>query len=240
MILPVSLLSSREGLQVRNAFLECSGLLVWGDCGFHVANDPVNHVLLLHPSHHISRLHLVVEPLFNGSVGGGEPAAVLSLQLQTDGLLLGVDDVLPGGGLLLHTLLSLDRGKAGVNLILPDRPQSCLLLVKLLVHLCGVGRALCLDKEGGDTKERHVGPGNTSLGVKGIEPFSWKDECLHGSPLNWPLSGREVDKIPLSKGWCSRQLSGPREAAGHHGSSDSKPGEHDDFSCRSESSNKSL
>ena len=52
--------------------------------------------------------HLVVEPLLDGSVGGGKPAAVLSLQLQADGLLLGRDDVLPGGGLLLHTLLSLD------------------------------------------------------------------------------------------------------------------------------------
>ena len=123
--LPLSLLRRREGLQVRNAFLECGGLLVGGDGGFHVADDPVHHVLLLHAPQHIRRLHLVavamitvedsllishlvVEPLLDGSVGGGKPAAVLSLQLQADGLLLGRDDVLPGGCLLLHTLLSLD------------------------------------------------------------------------------------------------------------------------------------
>ena len=57
--LQVSLLRSREGLQVRNAFLECSGLLVRGDGGFHVANDPVHHVLLLHTSQHICCLHLM-------------------------------------------------------------------------------------------------------------------------------------------------------------------------------------
>ena len=57
--LQVSLLRSREGLQVRNAFLECSGLLVRGDGGFHVANDPVHHVLLLHASQHICCLHLM-------------------------------------------------------------------------------------------------------------------------------------------------------------------------------------
>ena len=57
--LQVSLLRSREGLQVRNAFLECSGLLVGGDGGFHVANDPVHHVLLLHASQHICCLHLM-------------------------------------------------------------------------------------------------------------------------------------------------------------------------------------
>merc|ERR1711872_832799 len=248
-----SLLRSGESLQVRNAFLECCCLLVRCDGGLHVANDPVHHVLLLHPPQHIRCLHLVVKPLLDSSMGGGEPAAVLSLQLQPDGLLLGGDDVLPGGCLLLHTLLSLDRGKAGVDLILPDRPQGCLLLVKLLVHFCSVGRALCLDKvgendgeadtdvevvlhhkvflggqEGGDTKERHVRSSHASLGVKGIEPFSWEDECLHGSPLNWPLSGREVDKISLGKRWCSGQFSGPHEATGHHGRSDGEPGEHDD------------
>merc|ERR1719239_745454 len=159
-------------------------------------------------------------------MSSGKPAAVFSLQLEADSFLLGSDDVLPG---------------------------SRLLLVELLVQICGVGRALCLDevgendgktnsnieivlhhkvflgcKEGGDTEEGHVGAGHTSLGVEGIEPFSRENECLHGSPLNWPLSGREVDKIPLSKGWCGGQLSGPREATGHHGRSDSKPGEHDD------------
>ena len=41
-------------------------------------------------------------------MGGGESAAVLSLQLEADCLLLGSDDVLPGGGLCLHTLLPLD------------------------------------------------------------------------------------------------------------------------------------
>ena len=73
------------------------------------------------------------------------------------------------------------RCKAGVNLILPDRPQGCLLLIKLLVHpewiegkkrpilvaalsidnvydidlLGGVGRALCLDKIGENNGEAH-------------------------------------------------------------------------------------
>ena len=41
-------------------------------------------------------------------MSGGKPAAVFSLQLEADGLLLGSDDVLPGSGLLLHTLLPLD------------------------------------------------------------------------------------------------------------------------------------
>ena len=31
------------------------------------------------------------------------------------------------------------------------------------------------------------------LGVKGIEPFSWEDECLHGSPLDWPLLKRKLN-----------------------------------------------
>ena len=57
--------------------------------------------------------HLVVEPLLNGSMSSCEPAAVLSLQLQADGLLLGGNDVLPGGGLLLHALLSLDLREKG-------------------------------------------------------------------------------------------------------------------------------
>ena len=63
--------------------------------------------------------HLVVEPLLDGSMSSCEPAAVLSLQLQADGLLLGGNDVLPGGGLLLHALLSLDlREKGGVIKVL--------------------------------------------------------------------------------------------------------------------------
>ena len=36
------------------------------------------------------------------------------INLQADGLLLGGDDVLPGGGLLLHRLLPLDLQKWGV------------------------------------------------------------------------------------------------------------------------------
>ena len=32
----------------------------------------------------------------------------INFNLQADGLLLGGDDVLPGGGLLLHSLLALD------------------------------------------------------------------------------------------------------------------------------------
>merc|ERR1712107_834440 len=39
--------------------------------------------------------------------------------------------------------------------------------------------------------------------------------------------GREVDKVPLGKSWCGGQLPGSGEAAGHHGRSDGKPGEHD-------------
>merc|ERR1712107_129458 len=106
-----------------------------------------------------------------------------------------------------------------------------LFLIKLLVNRLGVGGALCLDKvghhdgeahahvevvlhdevflgskEGGDSEESHVGASNASLGVEGVEPLSREDQRLHGSPLNWPLAGREVDKVPLGKSWCGGQL----------------------------------
>merc|ERR1712117_692318 len=152
-------------------------------------------------------------------------ASVFSLQLQADSLLLCGDDVLPGGGLLLHCLLPLDLGKAGVNFVLPDGFQGSLFLIKLLVDRLGVGRALCLDKvghhdgeahahvevvlhdevflgskEGGDTEECHVGTSHTSLGVEGVEPLSWEDQCLHGPPLNWPLAGRSyLTKMDLRR-----------------------------------------
>ena len=58
--LQCSLLRSGESLQVRNAFLQCCRLLVRGDGGLHVADDPVHHVLLLHASQHICCLHLQV------------------------------------------------------------------------------------------------------------------------------------------------------------------------------------
>merc|ERR1719341_2757610 len=93
-------------------------------------------------------VYLVVKPLLDSRMSSGKPAAVFSLQLKADSFLLGSDDVLPGSRLLLNTLLPLDIGKAGVNLILSDRPQGCFLLVKLLVQICGVGRALCLDEVG--------------------------------------------------------------------------------------------
>merc|ERR1711962_1463031 len=248
----VSHLSSRESLQVRNAFLEGGSLLGGSDGGLHVADDPVDHVLLRHAPQHIGSLHLVVQPLLDSRVGSSKPASVFSLQLQADSLLLGGDDVLPGGGLLLHCLLALDLGKAGVNFVLSDCLQGSLFLIKLLVDRLGVGRALCLDKVGhddgeaqahvevvlhhevflgskecGDTKESHVGPSHTSLGVEGVEPLSREDQRLHRSSLNWPLAGREVDKVPLGKSWCGGQLPGSGEAAGHHGRSDGKPGEHD-------------
>merc|ERR1712107_685400 len=123
--------------------------------------------------------------------------------------------------------------------------SSCLLIAS-------VGGALCLDKighhdgeahahvkvvlhdevflgrkEGGDSEESHVGASHASLGVESVEPLSREDQRLHGSPLNWPLAGREVDKVPLGKSWCGGQLPGSGEAAGHHGRSDGKPGEHD-------------
>merc|ERR1711962_1151678 len=243
----VSHLSSRECLQVRNAFLEGGSLLGGGDGGLHVSDDPVDHVLLLHAPQHVSGLHLVVQPLLDSGVGSGKPASVFSLQLQADSLLLGSDDVLPSGGLLL-----LDLGKAGVNFVLPDCLQGSFFLIKLLVDRLSVGRALCLDKvghddgeahahvevvlhdkvflgskEGGYSEESHVGASHTSLGVEGVEPLSREDQRLHRSPLNWPLAGREVDKVPLGKSRCGGQLPGSGEAAGHHGRSDSKPGEHD-------------
>ena len=56
--LQISLLRSREGLQVRNAFLEGGSLLGGGDGGLHVADDPVDHVLLLHAPQHVGGLHL--------------------------------------------------------------------------------------------------------------------------------------------------------------------------------------
>ena len=75
-----------------------------------------------------------------------------TFNLQADSLLLGGDDVLPGGGLLLHRLLALDLqkigrhtfccknrflsqnlGKAGVNFVLPDGLQGSFFLIKLLV-----------------------------------------------------------------------------------------------------------
>merc|ERR1711962_1381268 len=224
----VSHLSSREGLQVRNAFLEGGSLLGGGDGGLNVADDPVNHVLLLHAPQHVGCLHLIVQPLLDSGVGSGKPASVFSLQLQADSLLLGGDDVLP------------------------DCLQGSLFLIKLLVDRLGVGGALCLDKVGHDdgeahahvevmlhdevflgskecgyTEKSHVGASHTSLGVEGVEPLSREDQRLHGSPLDWPLAGREVDKVPLGKSWCGGQLPGSGEAAGHHGRSDGKPGEHD-------------
>merc|ERR1712107_156711 len=52
--------------------------------------------------------------------------------------------------------------------------------------------------------------------------------CTACSPLIWARqAGREVDKVPLGKSWCGGQLPGSGEAAGHHGRSDGKPGEHD-------------
>merc|ERR1711962_1261896 len=132
----VSHLSSRECLQVRNAFLEGSSLLGGGDGGLNVADDPVNHVLLLHAPQHVGGLHLVVQPLLDSGVGSGKPASVFSLQL--------------------HCLLALDLGQAGVNFVLSDGLQGSLFLIKLLVDRLGVGGALCLDKVGHDDGEAHA------------------------------------------------------------------------------------
>ena len=62
--LPLSLLRSREGLQVRNAFLEGGSLLGGGDGGLHVSDDPINHVLLFNFFVNICSFHLVVQSLF--------------------------------------------------------------------------------------------------------------------------------------------------------------------------------
>ena len=75
-------LSHRQLLQVGNAFLQSSGLLQmkvdhqkprgcrvpylsWSDGLLDVRDDPVHHVLLLHPSHNIGCLQLVVQTFLN-------------------------------------------------------------------------------------------------------------------------------------------------------------------------------
>jgi hypothetical protein len=47
-------------------------------------DDPVDHVLLLHPPHHIGHLQLVVQPLLHLHAGG-RPTLYTILQLQAGG-----------------------------------------------------------------------------------------------------------------------------------------------------------
>ena len=76
-------LSHRQLLEVSNAFLKSSVLLQirylssetniservpnlsWSDGLLDVRDDPVHHVLLLHPPHNIGSLQLVVQTLLN-------------------------------------------------------------------------------------------------------------------------------------------------------------------------------
>ena len=70
-----------------------------------------------------------------------QPGPVASLQLQTDGLLLGGDDVSVGGSVELSLLLQSDGVLDRVNFVLSDGSKLSLLLVKLLVDLSGPVRS---------------------------------------------------------------------------------------------------
>ena len=70
-----------------------------------------------------------------------QPGPVAGLELQTDGLLLGGDDVSVGGSVELSLLLQSDGVLNRVNFVLSDRSKLSLLLVKLLVDLSGPVRS---------------------------------------------------------------------------------------------------
>ena len=61
----------------------------------------------------ISTTYLIPKAILLIGIGFAVISAVVYIQLQADGLLLGGNDVLPGGGLLLHALLSLDLREKG-------------------------------------------------------------------------------------------------------------------------------
>ena len=66
-----------------------------------------------------------------------QSSSVSSLELETNSLLLGRDDVRPGAGISLGRLFSSDGILARINLILSDRSQLSLLLIQLLVDHLG-------------------------------------------------------------------------------------------------------
>ncbi len=55
------LCTSSEGLEVLDALVQRLLLQVGRDALANVANDPVDHVLMLEPACHVVHLHLVVE-----------------------------------------------------------------------------------------------------------------------------------------------------------------------------------
>ena len=80
-----------------------------------------------------------------------QPGPVGGLELKTDRLLLGSDDVSVGGSVKLRLLLQGDLSLDSVNLILSDCSEVSLLLVKLLVDFSGPVRAdlrtnICTDR----------------------------------------------------------------------------------------------
>ena len=54
-----------KSFEVGNALLEGGILLCRGDGLLDVVDDPVDHVLLLHPPHNVGHLQLVVKTLLN-------------------------------------------------------------------------------------------------------------------------------------------------------------------------------
>ena len=66
-------------------------------------------------------------------------------------------------------------------------------------------------EECGHPGEGHVGPGDTSLGVQGGEPFLRENAQTDRGLVNWANSGGEVDQVPLLVGGGDRQAS-----AGHY------------------------
>ena len=70
-----------------------------------------------------------------------QPGPVAGLELQTDGLLLGGDDVSVGGSVELSLLLQGNAVLDRVNFVLSDGSKLSLLLVKILVDFSGPVRA---------------------------------------------------------------------------------------------------
>ena len=70
-----------------------------------------------------------------------QPGPVAGLKLQTDGILLGGDDISVGGSVELSLLLQSDGVLDRVNFVLSDGSKLSLLLVKLLVDLSGPVRS---------------------------------------------------------------------------------------------------
>ena len=70
-----------------------------------------------------------------------QPGPVAGLKLQTDGILLGGDDISVGGSVELSLLLQSDGVLNRVDFVLSDGSKLRLLLVKILVDFSGPVRA---------------------------------------------------------------------------------------------------